>query len=434
MSQSKEKRRTVSLGICGLGTVGSGVVDVLTRNKSLIENRADAIIEIVHIGARRDNPNCDTAGFRVSRDVFDVVRDPAVDVVVELIGGTTVAKELVVEALRNGKSVVTANKALIATHGNEILALANEKQLSVCFEAAVAGGIPIIKSLSEGLASNCVNSIAGIINGTGNYILTEMRDNGSSFEEALAQAQALGYAEADPTFDVEGIDAAQKLVILSALAFGMPLNAEACFTEGISKLSIEDIRFSELLGYRIKHLGLAKRTAEGVEMRVHPTLVPESQLIANVSGVMNAVLVDGDAVGKTMYYGPGAGAEPTASAVIADIVDIAKENGGWTAKCFARSLENNLSVASIDTAETPWYLRIPVEDRPGVLSEITSALSAQDISVHAMQQPESAGDIAQIVLTTEKVKQSALSKSLEHITALDFVRGDVTTIRVETFE
>ncbi len=434
MSQSKEKRRTVSLGICGLGTVGSGVVDVLTRNKSLIENRADATIEIVHIGARRDNPNCDTSGFRVSRDVFDVVRDPAVDVVVELIGGTTVAKELVVEALRNGKSVVTANKALIATHGNEILALANEKQLSVCFEAAVAGGIPIIKSLSEGLASNCVNSIAGIINGTGNYILTEMRDNGSSFEEALAQAQALGYAEADPTFDVEGIDAAQKLVILSALAFGMPLNAEACFTEGISKLSIEDIRFSELLGYRIKHLGLAKRTAEGVEMRVHPTLVPESQLIANVSGVMNAVLVDGDAVGKTMYYGPGAGAEPTASAVIADIVDIAKENGGWTAKCFARSLENNLSVASIDTAETPWYLRIPVEDRPGVLSEITSALSAQDISVHAMQQPESAGDIAQIVLTTEKVKQSALSKSLEHITALDFVRGDVTTIRVETFE
>jgi len=429
-----EKKPQVKIGICGLGTVGSGVVNVLSRNAALISQRAGAQVEIAHIGARRDNPSCDTSAFNVSRDIFAVVRDPQVDLVVELIGGTTVAKDVVIEALNNGKSVVTANKALIAAHGDEILTLANKQGQSVYYEAAVAGGIPVIKSLCEGMSANDIQEIAGIINGTGNYILTEMRDKGRSFEEALADAQALGYAEADPTFDVEGIDAAQKLVILSALAFGLSFDEKACFTEGISQISVDDIRFSELLGYKIKHLGIAKHTEAGIEMRVHPTLVPCSQLLANVSGVMNAVAIKGDAVGQTMYYGPGAGSEPTASAVIADIVDAARAVVSNTARRFWQASNEQPNIIAIEDVVTSWYLRIPVANRPGVLSEITSALSGQSIAVHAMQQPESTSDVAQVVLTTSKVKLADLQRALTQIESLDFVSGKITAIRVETFD
>lgn len=434
MSDVSEKPPVIRVGICGLGTVGSGVVNVLSRNSELIAQRAGVPLEVVHIGARRDNPTCDTSKSRVSRDIFEVARDPQVDILVELIGGTTVAKDLVCEALNNGKTVVTANKALIATHGQEILDLAQECGQSVLFEAAVAGGIPIIKALREGLSANRIDALAGIINGTGNFILTEMREKQRDFAEALADAQALGYAEADPTFDVEGIDAAQKLIILSVLAFGTSFDAGNCFTEGISKLSVEDIKFSELLGYRVKHLGIAKRTANGIEMRVHPTLVPEAQLIASVSGVMNAVQVQGDAVGQTIYYGPGAGSEPTASAVIADIVDACSIRKNNSARKYQPGQTENISVVSIDEVITPWYLRIPVANRAGVLSEITHALSEQNISVQAMQQPESAGEIAQVVLTTNKVTQHALNIVLDHLHELDFVRGEIAAIRVELFE
>lgn len=434
MSDVVEKPPVIRVGICGLGTVGSGVVNVLSRNGELIDQRAGVQLEVVHIGARRDNPACDTSGLKVSRDIFEVARDPQVDILVELIGGTTVAKDLVCEALKNGKTVVTANKALIATHGEEILGLAQEYGQSVLFEAAVAGGIPIIKALREGLSANRIDALAGIINGTGNFILTEMREKERDFADALADAQALGYAEADPTFDVEGIDAAQKLIILSVLAFGTSFDSENCFTEGISKLSVEDIKFSELLGYRVKHLGIAKRTAAGIEMRVHPTLVPEVQLLASVSGVMNAVQVQGDAVGQTMYYGPGAGAEPTASAVVADIVDACSILTGNGIRTYQSNQSENVSIVSIDEVITPWYLRIPVANRAGVLSEITHALSEQEISVQAMQQPESTDEVAQVVLTTNKVTQHALNIVLEHLHKLDFVRGEIAAIRVELFE
>lgn len=433
-SDKTKNNDAVRIGLCGLGTVGGGVFSVMSRNLELIEQRAGVRLELAHIGARRDNPDCETSDYKVSRDIFDVARDPEVDVLVELIGGITVAKDLVCEALKNGKSVVTANKALIATHGNEILALAEKHGQSVFFEAAVAGGIPVIKALREGMAANQINSIAGIINGTGNFILTEMREKQRSFSDALADAQALGYAEADPTFDVEGIDAAQKLVILAALAFGLPLDSDSCFTEGISKLSVEDIQFSELLGYRVKHLGIAKRTGSSIEMRVHPTLVPESQLLASVSGVMNAVQVQGDAVGQTMYYGPGAGAEPTASAVIADIVDACACQLGQVVRSYAVGVNKNQLIASIDDVVTPWYLRIPVSNKAGVLSELTRVLSEQSISVQAMQQPESSGEEAQVVLTTNKVTQKALNAVLEKLANLDFVHGEIAAIRVELFE
>ena len=316
--------KPVRVGICGLGTVGGGAVKILTRNKDSINARSGCDISIVQIGARRDNPNCDISSYKVTRDIFEVANNPEVDVLVEVIGGTTIAKDLVLKAIANGKHIVTANKALIAHHGNEIFAAAKAKGVTVAFEAAVAGGIPIIKAIREGLAANRIEWLAGIINGTGNFILTEMRDKGRSFDEVLKEAQALGYAEADPTFDVEGIDAAHKLVILASIAFGIPLNVDKVFTEGITKISTKDVTYAEELGYRIKNLGIARRTANGIELRVHPTLIPEKRLIANVDGVMNAVLVKGDAVGPTLYYGAGAGAEPTGSSIVGDIIDVAR--------------------------------------------------------------------------------------------------------------
>src|SRR5574344_1646132 len=316
--------KPVKVGICGLGTVGGGTFNVLKRNAEEIARRAGRGIEVAPIAARDANPQCDTTGTPITGDVVEGACNPEIDIVIELIGGDTVARELVLKAIENGKHVVTANKALIAVHGNEIFAKAREKGVIVAFEGAVAGGIPVIKAIREGLSGNRINWLAGIINGTGNFILTEMREKGRTFEDVLKEAQALGYAEADPTFDVEGIDAAHKLTILASIAFGIPPQFDKAYTEGITPLTTADVNYAEALGYRIKHLGVARRTEAGIELRVHPTLIPADRLIANVNGVMNAVMVNGDAVGSTLYYGAGAGMEPTASSVIADIVDVAR--------------------------------------------------------------------------------------------------------------
>ncbi|MEO6698651.1 MAG: homoserine dehydrogenase, partial [Paraperlucidibaca sp.] len=316
--------KPVNVGIVGLGTVGGGALNLLRANAAELSRRTGRDIVVSHVGVRREHPNLDLTGITVSMDIFAVVNDPAVDIVVEVIGGVTTARELVLRAIANGKHVVTANKWLLAEHGNEIFAAAEAKGVYVAFEAAVAGGVPIIKVLREGLAANNIEWLAGIINGTGNYILTEMRDTGRSFADALDDATALGYAEADPTFDVEGIDAAHKLTIMASIAFGIPLQFSQAYTEGLSKLTREDVIYAEELGFRIKQLGMARRTPDGVELRVHPTLIPDDRLIAHVNGVKNAILVQSDAVGTTMYYGAGAGAGPTASAVVADIVDVVR--------------------------------------------------------------------------------------------------------------
>lgn len=436
--------KAINIGICGLGTVGAGLVNVLQRNHDTLSARSGCELRVAHIGARRDNPDCDTSGIKVSRDIFAVANDPDVDILVELIGGYEPALDLVMRAIDSGKHVVTANKALIAVHGNEIFAAAEKRGVNVYFEAAVAGGIPIIKALREGLAANQIEWLAGIINGTGNYILTEMRDKGRQFDDVLADAQRLGYAEADPTFDVEGIDAAHKLVILASLAFGMPLNFDACFTEGISGIEPRDVEFAAELGYRIKHLGIARQTADGVELRVHPTLIPHRRLIANVDGVMNAVLVKGDAVGPTLYYGPGAGAGPTASAVAADIVDAVRAAGtdamsrvphlGFSAKAIQAT-----AIKSIDSIETAYYLRMQVLDQPGVLSHITQIFSDLGISIEAVLQKEPGqsrdGDAdvsVPVVLITNITQESNFRKAVAQIEALDSVNDKVNFIRVES--
>jgi homoserine dehydrogenase len=433
--------KPVKIGICGLGTVATGTIDVLRRNAAEISARAGRDIVIEHVGARRDNPNCDTKDIRLSRDIFAVVEDPSVDIVVELIGGYEPAKELVLRAIANGKHVVTANKALIAVHGNEIFAAAKEAGVTVSYEAAVAGGIPIIKALREGLSANKVHWLAGIINGTGNFILTEMRDKGRAFDDVLAEAQALGYAEADPTFDVEGIDAAHKLVILASIAFGIPLQFDKVFTEGISAIDLQDVAYAEELGYRIKHLGIARRVVDGIELRVHPTLIPATRLIANVDGVKNAVLVEGDAVGPTLYYGAGAGGEPTASAIIADIVDVARSfesaNENKVAPLgIANDALTNDAILPIEQVSTEFYLRIQVLDKPGVLSKVTQVLSNSGISIEAVIQKEpknGAPSVPLILLTNEIIEQCLLS-AITAIEALDAVVGKVVKLRVENLD
>lgn len=427
----------VQLGICGLGTVGSGVVNVLQRNRAEITARAGCDIVIRQIGARRDRPDCDTSGIDVTRDVFEVVRHPEVNIVLELIGGTTTARELVLEAIAHGKHVVTANKALIAEYGNEIFAAASKRGVTVAFEAGVAGGIPIIKAIREGLAANRIEWLAGIINGTGNFILTEMR-KGRAFGEVLSHAQALGYAEADPTFDVEGIDAAHKLVILASIAFGMPLQFDKVYTEGIARLSILDVEYAEELGYRIKHLGIARRTEQGVELRVHPTLIPAERLLANVNGVMNAVLVKGDAVGPTLYYGAGAGAEPTASAVLADVVDVAR-NLAMEPKyrvpflAFHEHALNDLPVLPIGDVESAYYLRMSALDQPGVLSQVAQILSSAGISIEALIQkaPLPDQDHVPLILLTNRSREAKLDAAVAQIEALDSIQGSVVRIRTE---
>ncbi len=433
--------KPVKIGICGLGTVGSGTLNVLRDNAELITARAQAQLQVIHVGARRDNPACDLSGIRVSRDVFEVARDPEVEILVELIGGTTVARELVEAAIRAGKHVVTANKALIAEFGNEIFALADEHEVEVRYEAAIAGGIPIVKALREGLAGNRIEWLAGIINGTGNFILTEMRDKGREFADVLAEAQALGYAEADPAFDVEGTDAAHKLVILASLAFGIPLQFEAVYTEGITQLSTQDVGYARELGYIIKHLGIAKQTDEGVELRVHPTLIPDHLLLADVDGVKNAILVEGNAVGPTLYYGAGAGAEPTASAVVADLVDLAR-HGDVSPRARLPALGvasgdlRNLPVIAMENVETPWYLRMEVEDKPGVLSRLASIFSEQGISIEALIQkaPAQGQTLVSLIVLTNKAPQGSVEIAVRGIEGLDIISGKVTCIRVEELD
>ncbi len=433
--------KPVGIGICGLGTVGGGTYQVLHRNADLVQARAGRGIEVVHVGARRDNPDCPTGDTPVSRDIFDVADDPAVDILVETIGGCDVARTLVERAIDNGKHVVTANKALIAEHGNALFERAASKGVDIAFEAAVAGGIPIIKALREGLAGNRIEWLAGIINGTGNFILSEMRDKGRGFEEVLAEAQQLGYAEADPTFDVEGIDAAHKLVILASIAFGIPLQFRKVFTEGISKVSLQDVAYAEELGYRIKHLGIARRSDSGIELRVHPTLIPAQRLLANVNGVMNAVLVEGDAVGPTLYYGAGAGREPTASAVVADIIDVARGLDNPHASrvpylAFHRSDLPAEPIVAIEEVETAFYLRMAALDQPGVLSKITQILSDAGISIEALiqKEPQPGADTVPLILLTNRAREGLLVKAVAGIEALESVRGSVIRMRVEPLD
>jgi len=428
--------KPVKVGICGLGTVGSGTFNVLTRNAQEISRRVGREIIIEQIGARRDNPNCDTTTTNITRDIFEVAVNPDVDIVVELIGGYEVALKLVLLAIENGKHVVTANKALIAVHGNEIFAAAKKHNVVVAFESAVAGGIPIIKALREGLAANKINGLAGIINGTGNFILSEMQQKGRDFSDVLSEAQALGYAEADPTFDVEGIDAAHKLTIMASIAYGVPLQFDKAFTEGISKVTSEDVTFAAELGYRIKHLGIARRTVQGIELRVHPTMIPKQKLLANVDGVMNAVLVDADAVGQTLHYGAGAGDEATASAVIADILDIARTiDADPSSKIaplgFQSDQLSDLPILPMQQTETGYYLRLKAAEKPGVLAEVTKILGDCGINIEAIVQKESDEDFVPVILLTQRVIEDKMNQAILAIEALDSILGEVTRIRVE---
>ena len=432
--------KSINVGLLGIGTVGGGAYTVLMRNQEEIGRRAGCSITMKVVADKDTEKVRAIVGERalITADAFEVVANKDIDIVVELIGDTGVARELILKAIANGKHVVTANKALLAQHGNEIFAAAHKRDVIVAFEGAVGGGIPIIKLLREGLTANRIEWIAGIINGTSNFILSEMRDKGSSFGDVLAEAQRLGYAETDPTFDVEGVDAAHKLTIMAAIGFGIPMQFEAAYIEGISKLTREDIRYAEELGYRIKLLGIAKRREKGIELRVHPTLIPTRRLIANVEGVMNAILVKGDAVGQTMYYGAGAGAEPTASAVVADLVDVARM---MTADpehrvphlAFQPDRLSNTPILPIGEVETSYYLRMRVYDKPGVLADITRVLADSGISIDAMVQkePHEGEDQVNIIMLTHQTVEKSVDAALAKIEALPVVAGKVTRIRLE---
>lgn len=433
----------VKVGLLGLGTVGGGTVNVLQRNAEEIARRAGRGIVVTHAAARDLNKPriCSTEGITLTTDPKDVVEDPEVAIVIELIGGDTLAYELVKRAIENGKHVVTANKALIAKHGNEIFAAAQAKGVIVAFEAAVAGGIPIIKAIREGLAGNRIEWLAGIINGTGNFILTEMRDKGRDFDDVLKEAQELGYAEADPEFDVEGIDAAHKLTILASIAFGIPLQFDKAFTEGITKITREDVTYAEELGYRIKHLGVSRRTDKGVELRVHPTLIPERRLIANVDGVMNAVLVKGDAVGPTLYYGAGAGDEATASAVVADVVDVVRvltsdPENRVPHLAFQPDSLSDLPILNMDDVETAYYLRMQAKDEPGVLADVTRILGDKGISIEAIiqKEPEDGSSEANVIMLTHSVVEKQMNEAIQQIESLKTISGKVTRIRMENLD
>jgi homoserine dehydrogenase len=432
--------KPIHVGLLGIGTVGGGTFSVLRRNQEEISRRAGRGILIKAVAdkdlARARKLVGDSA--ETTDDAFALVRRPDIDIVVELIGGTKIAKDLILAAVENGKHVVTANKALLAVHGNEIFLAAQKKGVMVAFEAAVAGGVPIIKALREGLSANRIEWIAGIINGTSNFILSEMREKGSSFGEVLAQAQRLGYAETDPTFDIEGVDAAHKLTIMAAIAFGIPMQFDKVYTEGISKLTKEDIRYAEELGYRIKLLGITRRTAKGIELRVHPTLIPSKRLIANVEGVMNAILVQGDAVGPTLYYGAGAGAEPTASAVVADLVDVTRMHTADPEQrvphlAFQPDRMSDLPILSMEEVETSYYLRLRVLDRPGVLADITRILADQSISIDAMVQkePSEGEEQVDIIMLTHLTLEKNINVAINRIESLPVISGKVTRIRLE---
>ena len=432
--------KPINIGLLGIGTVGGGTFSVLGRNHAEIVRRAgrDLVISVVADKDLERARQVTGGKARLTADAWSVVRDPEVDIVVELIGGYTIAKDLVLAAIDNGKHVVTANKALLATHGNEIFAAALKKNVVVAFEAAVAGGIPIIKALREGLTANRIQWIAGIINGTSNFILSEMRAKGIDFATALKEAQAHGYAEADPRFDIEGIDAAHKLTIMSAIGFGIPMQFDKAFIEGISKLEAVDIRYAEEMGYRIKLLGITRRAGHGIELRVHPTLIPSKRLIANVEGVMNAILVKGDAVGPTLYYGAGAGAEPTASAVIADIVDVARmltadPDHRVPHLAFQPDRLSADPILPMEDVETAYYLRMRVLDQPGVLADITRIMADQTISIDAMLQkePGEGEDQTDIILLTHVTREKNVNVAIARIEALSTVTGKVVRLRLE---
>jgi homoserine dehydrogenase len=432
---------TLNIGLCGLGTVGAGVLELLRERAEMLTARSGLQMSLVHAGTRRERPDLALGDTRQSADLLAVARDPEVDVVVELIGGTTLARELVAAALQAGKHVVTANKALIAEHGMELLAIAEEQGVALRFEAAVAGGIPIIKTLREGLAANQVASVAGIINGTGNFILTEMAAHGRDFADVLAEAQALGYAEADPSFDVDGTDAAHKLVILASVAYGVPLAIDAPFMEGVDRVSAIDLQYAKELGYRIKHLGIARRQGERLELRVHPTLLPASEQLATVDGVLNAVRVQGDAVGEVLLTGAGAGSLPTASAVMADLVDIARAMRAGETR-LAPSLGvpidalRGLAIVPADEVVTPWYLRMTAADRPGVMAGIARVLSERGISIESLiQKPPARGeDRVPVVILTNPASKAYLDAACKELMALDSIDGEITRLRVEDFQ
>jgi homoserine dehydrogenase len=434
--------KPLNVALLGLGTVGYGTWTVLRRNQEEILRRAGRPIQITWIAEKAQERARELTrganGVNLTADAGAVLANPDVDIVIELIGGLEPARTFILQAIANGKHVVTANKALLAHHGNEIFAAAHAKGVMVAFEAAVAGGVPIIKALREGLTANRIEWIAGIINGTSNFILSEMRAKGASFADVLKEAQARGYAEADPTFDIEGIDAAHKLTIMSAIAFGVPMQFDRAYTEGISKLTREDISYAEELGYRIKLIGITRRTPAGIELRVHPTLIPAKRLIANVEGVMNAVLVKGDAVGATLYYGAGAGAEPTASAVIADLVDVTRMHTADPEHrvphlAFQPDQLSDTPFLPIGDVETSYYFRMRVVDRPGVLADITRILADRDISIDAMiqKEPSEGEDQTDIILLTHLTVERSVDAALAAIEALPTVRGKVVRIRLE---
>ena len=432
--------KPINVGLLGLGTVGAGTIEVLRRNKEEIARRAGREIRISHATARdlTKARNFSLGGIELLANADAVVTHPDIDIVCELIGGDTFTKALVLKAIANGKHVVTANKALLAKHGTEIFAAALKNRVTVAFEAAVAGGVPIIKALREGLTANRIEWIAGIINGTSNFILSEMRSRGASFDSVLAEAQTRGYAEADPTFDIEGIDAAHKLTILSAIAFGVPPQFDKAYTEGISRLTDKDIKYAEQLGYRIKLLGITRRAVEGIELRVHPTLIPEKRLIANVEGVMNAILVKGDAVGATLYYGRGAGGEPTASAVVADLVDVARM---MTADpehrvphlSFQPDQLRDTPILRMEQVETGCYLRLRAHDKPGVMADVTRILADGSISIDAILQKEAeeGEDLVDVIILTHRSVEANVNTAIARIEALPTIAAKVIRIRLE---
>lgn len=432
--------KPVSVGIVGLGTVGGGAFNLLRENAAEISRRTGREIRVSHVGVRRDNPDYDLSGTQVSKDIFAVVNDPAIDIVVEVIGGTTTARDVVMQAIANGKHVVTANKALLAEYGNEIFAAAEKKGVYVAFEAAVAGGVPIVKVMREGLAANRIEWLAGIINGTGNFILSEMREKGRDFYDVLTEAQALGYAEADPTFDVEGIDAAHKLTILASLAFGVPLQFKKAYTEGITKLTREDVAYAEELGFRIKHLGIARRVEKGIELRVHPTLIPAERLIANVNGVKNAVLVQSDPVGATLYYGSGAGAGPTASSIVADIVDVVRSMGSEQSNfvphlAFQPHAITDTPILPMEDVVTSYYLRLTANDRSGVLADVTRILSQHGISIEAiLQKPAHEAGSVPVIILTKPVVEREMNHAIAGMEGLNDIIGKVVRIRLENLD
>ncbi|KWQ04315.1 MAG: homoserine dehydrogenase [Acinetobacter harbinensis] len=432
--------KPVRLAILGLGTVGGGALKLLKENAAEIKRRTGREIEITYVGTRRSRPDLDLAdSIQQSADLLEIVRQPDVDVVVEVMGGIHPAYEIIMEAMKHGKHIVTANKALLAEHGTALFKAADENKVQIAYEAAVAGGIPIIKVLREGLAANKIDWLAGIINGTGNFILTEMREKGRTFEDVLKEAQELGYAEADPTFDVEGIDAAHKLTLLASIAFGIPLQFDKVFTEGISKITAQDVKYAEELGFRIKHLGIARRAAKGIELRVHPTLIPAEELLANVNGVKNAVLVQANPVGPTLYYGAGAGEGPTASAVVADIVDIVRdiaytEDGAGTIPQLAFEALSDLTILSREEMTTGYYIRINAEDQMGVLADVTTILSRAGISIDAIMQQPRLKDLIPIVIMTDPVVEAKMDAALQQIQALPFIHGEIIRIRLESLD